>query len=104
MNRRIDLATTPLPFLILGTGRVGSNYLITLLNQHPEVICHYEVFHREKIHYAPLPREERKRLDQQWEPTSRDKDPQRFLRELLGLDAGNRVAGFKIFRARTTIS
>lgn len=31
-------------FIILNAPRTGSNYLCTLLNSHPEVLCHHEIF------------------------------------------------------------
>ena len=31
-------------FVILAAPRTGSNLLCTLLNSHPQVLCHHEVF------------------------------------------------------------
>ena len=39
-------------FVILSVPRAGSNLLCTLLNSHPEVLCHHEVFNPRGIFYA----------------------------------------------------
>jgi len=39
-------------FVILAVPRVGSNYLCGMLNSHPEILCHHELFHPNDIYYA----------------------------------------------------
>jgi LPS sulfotransferase NodH len=39
-------------FVILAVPRTGSNLLCTLLNSHPEVLCHHELFNPGGIYYA----------------------------------------------------
>jgi LPS sulfotransferase NodH len=34
----------PVRFVILNAARTGSNYLCTVLNSHPEILCHHEIF------------------------------------------------------------
>jgi uncharacterized protein YdcH (DUF465 family) len=33
-------------FLLLSRGRMGSNFLLTLLNNHPELVCYFEPFRK----------------------------------------------------------
>ena len=39
-------------FVILAVPRTGSNLLCTLLNSHPEILCHHEVFNPQGIFTA----------------------------------------------------
>ena len=39
-------------FVILAAPRSGSNQLCTLLNSHPEILCHHEVYNPSAIFYA----------------------------------------------------
>jgi LPS sulfotransferase NodH len=39
-------------FVILNSPRVGSNMLCTLLDAHPEILCHHELFNPHLIGYA----------------------------------------------------
>lgn len=39
-------------FVILAAPRTGSNWLCSLLNSHPDILCHHEVFNPGGIHYA----------------------------------------------------
>ena len=42
----------PCRFVVLAVPRVGSNYLCSLLNSHPEILCHHELFHPKGIYLA----------------------------------------------------
>lgn len=84
-------------FVLFGAARVGSNYLISLINQHPQILCHYEVFNPRKIHWTDLPLELKERLDERWDLERRDRDPEGFMRDLLSIDAGRDVVGFNLF-------
>ncbi|MEB3357068.1 MAG: hypothetical protein VKK04_10095, partial [Synechococcales bacterium] len=42
----------PIRFVIFNYPRTGSNLLCSLLNQHPEILCHHEIFNPERIYYA----------------------------------------------------
>ena len=39
-------------FVILGAPRTGTNLLCTLLDSHPDVLCHHEVFNPAGIFWA----------------------------------------------------
>ncbi len=49
--------TAPTRFVILAVPRTGSNLLCTLLNSHPEILCHHEVFNPQGIFTALTHRE-----------------------------------------------
>ncbi len=42
----------PNRFVIFNFPRTGSNFLCSMLNQHPEILCHHELFNPERIYYA----------------------------------------------------
>ena len=83
-------------FIIISSPRTGSNLLCGLLDAHPEVICHYEIFHENEIYYSD-------QYGHDWikdfTKEMRDKDPQKFLQFLYDHKFGKRVKtnGFKIF-------
>ena len=39
-------------FVIISIPRTGSNLLCGALDFHPEIICHYELFHKEAIYHS----------------------------------------------------
>ena len=39
-------------FVIISAPRTGSNLLCGALDAHPEIICHYELFHKEAIYHS----------------------------------------------------
>jgi LPS sulfotransferase NodH len=83
-------------FVIFGFPRSGSTYLCSLLNAHPRILCHYEVFHPDAIGtvygFADKAPEMRG-----FTPASRDADPQRFIETLFKYPLGADAVGFKIF-------
>lgn len=40
------------PFIILFSARTGSNMLASMLDSHPEVVCHHEIFKHARPHVA----------------------------------------------------
>ena len=79
-------------FVILTEARTGSNLLVSLLDSHPDITCHSEVFHRKKV-YAKPPLDS---MSVQWRNT--------HVREVLetifaNLDEGSEshATGFKLF-------
>ena len=40
-------------FVILAVPRTGSNLLCTLLNSHPQILCHHEIFNPAGVFAAP---------------------------------------------------
>ncbi len=85
-------------FVLFGVPRVGSNYFISLLNRHPDLRCHYEVFSADKVYLswtADILAKHPAWLrfnDLAW----RDADPIRFL-DLLLAAGHERIKGFNIF-------
>ncbi|MCA9265021.1 MAG: sulfotransferase, partial [Planctomycetales bacterium] len=66
-------------FVILAVPRTGSNLLCTLLNSHPEILCHHEVFNPQGIFLALTQRDRPHSLPSLDE---RNRDPLRFLDEV----------------------
>jgi len=81
-------------FLIVCQPRTGSNWLCTLLQSHPEILCHHEVFHADEIYYAVGHRDGR--LAHLGTPEERDRDPLRFLERLWSEDFGRPAVGIKL--------
>lgn len=42
----------PTRFVILATPRCGSNWLCSLLDSHPEILCHHELFNPDGVHLS----------------------------------------------------
>ena len=84
--------TTAGRFVILATPRTGSNLLCTLLNSHPDILCHHELFNPRGVFLA---------IDQRDGPldlgtmAERDADPVAFLERAWAKDLGRPVVGFK---------
>ena len=87
--------SAPVRFVILAAPRTGSNMLCSMLNSHPQVLCHHELFNPEGIHYA---------LDHRageldfGSPAERDRDPEGFLARLWQQPGGAAALGFKLNR------
>jgi LPS sulfotransferase NodH len=85
------------PFIILGRGRSGSNFLASLLRSHPQVCCFGEVFHNDRhdtiFWDTPGYRVRPQDVD------LRERDPIAFLdREVFGpVPKSIRAVGFKLF-------
>jgi LPS sulfotransferase NodH len=79
-------------FVILAAKRSGSNLLCTLLDSHPEVLCHHEVFNPAGIFYALDYRDGSLDLGT---TEARDRDPAAFLERLWRTRLGRRCIGFK---------
>jgi LPS sulfotransferase NodH len=87
----------PIRFVILAAPRTGSNMLCSMLNSHPLVLCHHEVFNPEGIHYALDRRSGEINLGS---PAERDRDPVGFLRRLWQRSGGAKAVGFKLNRGQ----
>lgn len=83
----------PTRFVIFAAPRTGSNLLCSLLNSHPEIICHHGLFNPEGIHYALNHRHSEPYLGTAAE---RDRDPQTFLERVWHFHHGKRAVGFKL--------
>ena len=83
-------------FVIFSFPRTGSTYLCSRLNAHPQIVCHYEVFHPDEIATAGKRAAEIPELAG-FTPRTRDEDPARFMDALFSHDRGQLATGFKIF-------
>jgi LPS sulfotransferase NodH len=84
-------------FVILAAPRTGSNLLCTLLNSHPEVLCHHELFNPNGIFYALEYRDGSLDLGSM---EARDRDPFRFLQRVWEHPFGASCVGFKMTRGQ----
>jgi LPS sulfotransferase NodH len=84
-------------FVILAAPRSGSNLLCTLLNSHPEVLCHHEIFNPAGIFYALDHRDGSLDLGT---IEARDRAPAAFLERLWRARLGQRSTGFKFTRGQ----
>src|SRR5436190_16183182 len=94
---QIAIEAEPTRFVILTAPRTGSNWLCSMLNSHPEIICHHELFNPEGIHYALDHRNGELHLGSKAE---RDHSPLWFLDRLWRAGFGKRVIGFKLNRGQ----
>ncbi len=78
-------------FVILAVPRTGSNLLCTLLNSHPEILCHHEVFNPQGIFTALTHRQQAETISL----IDRDRDPLRFLQNIWQTGVGFSCVGFK---------
>ncbi|MGH7503806.1 MAG: hypothetical protein ACREL7_18925 [Longimicrobiales bacterium] len=83
------------PFVILFVPRTGSNYLAALLDTHPDVLCHHELFLPDSAHRSLSVREGLVDLDV-GSATERDRNPYAFLHHIFGNDLGRKAVGFKM--------
>ena len=81
--------------MILFLPRTGSNYLASMLDTHPEILCHHELFLPTGVHRSLSVREGQLDLDL-GEAAARDRDPYAFLRKVYSLHMGARAVGFKM--------
>lgn len=82
-------------FVILSAPRTGSNYLCSLLDSHPQILCHHELFNVDGIRYALSQRDAEFELGTMAE---RDADPVGFVHRAWGRHRGARAVGFKLAR------
>ncbi len=80
-------------FVILNAPRTGSNYLCTLLDSHPEVLCHHEIFNPHVVGVARHLQNTSFRLGTREE---REGDPVEFLGRVWERTEGRRAVGFKL--------
>ena len=75
-------------YAIVCQARTGSNYLVSLLGQHPEITAHNELFHEQTIWRLPTPIVDDAILRQ------RDADPLAYLQAVMA-ECSTPVFGFK---------
>jgi LPS sulfotransferase NodH len=95
----VDIGSAPVPFVIFGYQRTGSNLLCSYLGCHPKVAMHYELFN-DKAVYA-----HNGELHTGEDVKNRDVDPAAFLARMFSVDSRAEVlgggrphcVGFKVF-------
>lgn len=80
-------------FIILASPRIGSNYLVSLLGSHTQVICYGEIINSQGVLFD-YPEYDPKRVT-----AFRDKYPIKFMKKLIFRKYASNIAavGFKIF-------
>jgi riboflavin biosynthesis pyrimidine reductase/LPS sulfotransferase NodH len=96
-----ELKPDPVRFAIVAAPRTGSNMLCTMLNAHPEILCHHEIFNPGGIHYALDHRDGQFDLGSMAE---RDRNPAGFLRRVFGHRCGRNAVGFKVNRGQNEMA
>jgi LPS sulfotransferase NodH len=79
-------------FVVFAAPRTGSNWLCSLLDSHPEILCHHELFNPKKIIYSVSWHGRETGLGT---PAERDADPLGFLGRLWSLEVPEQIVGFK---------
>lgn len=99
----------PERFVIFNFPRSGSNLLCTMLNQHPEILCHQEVFNPLKIYYSKdfhllFDKDESTIQDDFFDGKAglgskrqRDFKPEHFVTQLWRYSYGASAVGFNLF-------
>lgn len=82
-------------FVVVCFGRTGSSWLCSLLQSHPAILCHEELFSPKGIRYAPGYLE-RLGTTAPWSVDSRDRHAAGFLEAVLSQDLGHQAVGFKM--------
>jgi LPS sulfotransferase NodH len=94
LEKQKKIETSPTKFIIFSGARSGSTLFCDLLNAHPEILCHRELFHLQTIDYN---------VDIGNEigfPTieERDRNIELFLAKIWQQNLNKKAVGFKIFR------
>jgi LPS sulfotransferase NodH len=80
-------------FVILNAARTGSNYLCALLDSHPEILCHHEIFNPHVVGVARHLQLSGFRLGTIEE---RERDPLALLDRVWSTPLGRSAVGFKL--------
>ena len=90
-------------FVIYGVPRVGSNYLISLLNKHSKIICHYELFHQNAI-FTGFDDKNQTNLDLSFiNKKDRDQNPLQFLDRIIDTAGEFDAVGYNLFPLQNNI-
>jgi LPS sulfotransferase NodH len=88
-------------FVVLAAPRTGSNWLCSMLDSHPAVLCHHELFNPAGIHAALSWRGGAVDLDAALGTMEeRDRAPLAFLERVWSQSCGCRAVGFKLNRGQ----
>jgi LPS sulfotransferase NodH len=93
---RIQFAAGVQPFVILFVARTGSNLLAGMLDTHPQILCHHELFPSGPAPHRSLSVREGKLALDLGTAEERDRDPIGFLSRMYKLNAGAKAVGFKM--------
>lgn len=93
MNQAVSTAPGSTRFAIFAAPRCGSNWLCTLLDSHPDILCHHELFNVAGIHIAWSLRGSDFSLG---DLRQRDSDPSSLLQRAWSRNCGFRTIGFKL--------
>lgn len=91
----------PVRFVILAAPRTGSNMLCSMLNSHPQILCHHEIFNPLGMHYALDHRDGEINLGC---VSERDQNPELFLHRLWRHSCGKRAVGLKLNRGQNKLA
>jgi hypothetical protein len=80
-------------FVILNAPRTGSNYLCTVLNSHPDILCHHEIFNP---HVVGVARHLQVNGFVLGTIEERERDPEEFIDRVWRTPMGRRCVGFKL--------
>jgi hypothetical protein len=80
-------------FVILAAPRSGSNMLCTMLDSHPSILCHHEIFNPRGIRVAWRLRDTGFTLG---DTDERERDPESFLERVWATRLGRTCVGFKL--------
>jgi hypothetical protein len=96
VKKHIDLQSDITRFVIISIPRTGSNLLCGALDAHPEIICHYELFHKVAIYHSSKYGDE---CVKDYSVKKRNQDPNAFLNHLFEFRFGKhaKTIGYKIF-------
>lgn len=95
------MRTAELPstrFVVISAARSGSNMLCGMLNSHPQVLCHHEMFHPINVWYAFGYRDGEIDLGTTQE---RDRSPGDFIEAIWRNHLGHHAVGFKLLRSQS---
>jgi LPS sulfotransferase NodH len=93
LERKMTKPPEAVRFIILNATRTGSNFLCTVLNSHPGILCHHEIFNPHVIGVARHLQDSEFRLGSMEE---RESDPVEFLDRVWRTDLGRAAVGFKM--------
>ncbi len=86
-------------FVIVGLSRSGSNLLAAMLDSHPGIICHHELFNTGEIHRSLRYKGTGLSFGS---VSERDADPWAFAARVYGHTDGARAVGFKLLSRQNT--
>ena len=104
-----SISELPNRFVIFTQPRSGSNLLCGMLNSHPEILCHHEIFNPKRIYYSKdfhellADREQTSRKDLikgklgLMTLRQRKLNPERFMFEIWKNNFGHKAVGFNLF-------